>query len=189
MWSLQHAFAFNRRSQRDPISRRAAVSHLHSGWSISLPALECVHSDYAGSAAPAVLLFKQRPLDSSALVLLSALSPSLSLSRPSVFLHFIAPSSILLESLTVTHQATSLALSGQSIRSIISIPPPDGLAPVRWESLYNVEKKTYINIFIICVRKILRTAHILRDCFWCVYPVCLLTGLYRSKPKSPFFFA
>lgn len=59
--------------------------------------------------------FTRRPPDSSALVLLSSLC----------FLHSISPSSILWESLTITHQSTCLSLSGQSIRCIISMTPPD----------------------------------------------------------------
>lgn len=72
------------------------------------------------------------------------MSAGLLRSRPPLsslcFLHFIAPSSILSESLTITHQSTCLPLSGQSIRSIISMPPPESPTSVCRESLYNGEK-------------------------------------------------
>lgn len=72
------------------------------------------------------------------------MSAGLLCSRPPLsslcFLHFIAPSSILSESLTITHQSTCLPLSGQSIRNIISMPPPESPTSVRRESLYNGEK-------------------------------------------------
>lgn len=75
------------------------------------------------------------------------MSAGLLCSRPPLsslcFLHFIAPSSILLESLTITHQSTCLPLSGQSIRSIISMPPPESPTSVRRESLYNGGKKIF----------------------------------------------
>lgn len=112
--------------------RRAVVSHLHSAWSVSPPALECLPLASPPIIWFYVLLFNRCPLDFSG-------------SRPPLsslcFLHFIAPSSILSESLTITHQSTCLPLSGQSIRSIISMPPPESPTSVRRESLYNGEKK------------------------------------------------